>query len=217
MKVIEVRELNVETVYPGLAEISARLDELGRGHRIDRINWEAFNYKPEVRFNIAYSAGEIYIKYYVKEKSAKAEKSRNNEMVCEDSCVEFFVSPSDDGIYYNIEANPIGTILLGSGHGRHDSSRAEDKVIDQIRRLTTMGNQPFSEIKGDIRWSLTLAIPVKTFFRHDINTLKGRSFRANFYKCGDKLSLPHYITWNTVKTPKPDYHRPEYFGILKFV
>ena len=217
MRVIEVRELNLETVCPGMPEVSARLDELGKGHRIDRINWKDFDYKPEARFNIAYGTEEIYIKYYIREKGTKAEKSRTNEMVCEDSCVEFFVSPAEDGIYYNIESNPIGTILMGSGHGRHDSVMADSGIVDNIRRLTTMGSQPFAEIKGDISWSLTLAIPLKTFFRHNIDRIKGKSFRANFYKCGDKLSVPHYVTWNEVKTEKPDYHRPEFFGILKFI
>ena len=41
--------------------------------------------------------------------------------------------------------------------------------------------------------------------------------RANFYKYGDILTIPHYVTWNQVGTEKPDYHQPEYFGLLKFV
>jgi len=31
------------------------------------------------------------------------------------------------------------------------------------------------------------------------------------------LSNPHYVTWNPVGTEQPDYHRPEYFGELKFI
>jgi hypothetical protein len=170
-----------------------------------------------VKFNIAWGDREIYIKYYVRETNVKAEKTLTNEMVCEDSCVEFFVSPSDDGIYYNLECNAIGTVLMGSGHGRHDGVRADARVIRGIRRLTTMGTEPFAEIKGDNQWSLTMAIPLETFFHHEIGNLRGKSFRANFYKCGDKLSNPHYVTWNPIGTEKPDYHRPEYFGTLKFV
>lgn len=217
MQTIEVRRLNSESTMPPMAEVTARLDELGEGHAIGTVNWESFSYRPEVKFNIAYGDSEIYIKYYVREAHTKAEKSRTNEMVCEDSCVEFFVSPAADGIYYNFEFNPIGTALMGSGHGRHDSARADAAVVDGIRRLTTMGHEPFAEISGDIHWSLTLAIPLTTFFHHKVDSLAGRSFRANFYKCGDKLSNPHFVTWNPVGTEKPDYHRPEYFGLLKFI
>jgi hypothetical protein len=217
MRIIVVSKLNSNQAYPSMAEVSARLDELGEGHALCMINWLEFSYKPLVRFNIAWGDQEIYIKYYVRESNVKAEKSRTNEMVCEDSCVEFFVSPSDDGLYYNFEFNAIGTALMGSGHGREDTARAEPAVVEGIRRLTTMGNEPFTEISGDISWSITLAIPLKTFFRHNVTDLQGKSFRANFYKCGDKLSNPHYVTWNPVVTERPDYHRPEYFGILRFV
>ncbi|MCI0522324.1 MAG: hypothetical protein L0Y37_01590 [Bacteroidales bacterium] len=217
MKTIEVSKLKTAEIFPSMAEISARLDEFGEGHAIDAVNWKEFSYKPDVRFNIAWGEHEIYIKYYVRESNVKAEKSKTNEMVCEDSCVEFFVSPADDGLYYNLEFNPIGTALMGSGHGRHDSARADAGIVDGIRRLTSMGNEPFGERTGDMRWSITLAIPLKTFFHHETGNLKGKSFRANFYKCGDKLSNPHFVTWNPVGTERPDYHRPEHFGILKFV
>ena len=217
MHIIEVSRLKTEKEIPSMAEVSVRLDELGKGHGIETLNWQSHTYKPEVRFNIAWGEKEIYIKYYVREAHVKAEKGNTNEMVCEDSCVEFFVSPEDDGIYYNFEFNPIGTALMGSGHSRHDSARTDPAIVGNIRRLTTMGSEPFSEISGDISWSITVAIPLGTFFRHSVGSLAGKSFRANFYKCGDKLTTPHFVTWNPVGTEKPDYHRPEFFGILKFV
>jgi len=217
MKTLEVSKLKTDKTIPPMAEVSARLDELGDGHPIETLNWESHLYKPDVKFNIAWGDREMYIKYYVRESHVKAEKSHTNDMVCEDSCVEFFVAPSDDGIYYNFEFNPIGTVLMGAGHGRDDSIRADTSVVEAIRRLTSMGSEPFSEISGDISWTITLAIPLEAFFHHRVGSLAGKSFRANFYKCGDKLSNPHFVTWSPVRTGKPDYHRPEYFGILKFI
>jgi hypothetical protein len=127
------------------------------------------------------------------------------------------VSPEDDGIYYNLEFNGIGTCLLGSGTARTNRRVADPAVVSKIRRKTSVGADPVSEKKGRFSWTLTTAIPAEVFFRHKIKKLQGMIFRANFYKCGDRLSVPHYLTWNPVGTVKPDYHRPEYFGILKFV
>lgn len=217
MKELEIRVIELGVVCPALADVSARLDELSPKHRIDIINWSSFSYKPEVEFVMAYGANEIYLKFYVREANTKAEKSETNQMVCEDSCVEFFVSPADDDIYYNFEFNPIGVALVGCGTGRHDSARADRKFVDSIRHLASMGNEPFAEIKGDNKWTLTVAIPFDAFYKHKIENIRGKMFRANFYKCGDKLSTPHYVTWNPVGTEKPDYHRPEYFGLLKFI
>jgi len=217
MKTIDIKREKFNTKFPGMEDISDRLDSHGGGIPIDSLNWKDYRYKPEVRFNIAYSSSEIFLKYYVREKYFKAEKTETNQMVCEDSCVEFFVSPEADGIYYNIEFNAIGTCLMGSGTGRKDSTRAPLDIISRIRRLSRPATVPEPDKDGFFNWTLTLAIPKEIFFRHSVKELKGKTFSANFYKCGDKVEVPHYVTWNPVGTPGPDYHRPEYFGELRFI
>jgi hypothetical protein len=217
LKTLEVNKLELRSEYPGLDEISEKLDNLNIRNPVEEVNWKDFDYKPDVKFSIAYADREILLKYYVTEQWFKAEKTETNQDVYEDSCVEFFMSPSADGIYYNLEFNGIGTCLMGSGTGRENSRRADPRIIDRIRRMTSVGNKSVKERKGEFSWTLTMAIPLDVFFHHKITELKGKTFRANFYKCGDKLSVPHYVTWNPVKTEKPDYHRPEYFGLLKFV
>jgi hypothetical protein len=217
MKVATVKKIELESAYPDLNEISDRLDAQNPKLLIDTINWKGYNYKPEVELAIAYSDHEIFLKYYITENYFKAEKTETNQMVCEDSCVEFFVSPEDDGIYYNLEFNGIGTCLLGSGTGRENSIRANPEIVSKIRRLTSVGDNPVREYEGIFAWNITIAVPLGVFFHHDIKELKGKTFRANFYKCGDMLTVPHYVTWNPVGTEKPDYHQPKYFGVLKFV
>lgn len=216
MKTILVPYLIFSSLVPELSEVSEALDKLGEGYSIDCVNWPGYDYQPKVRFNIGYGEKEIYLKYYVHEQYVLAQKSKPNESVCEDSCVEFFVSPDSDGIYYNFEFNPIGTCLLGKGTGRADSKVVDPEYIRKIRRMGTMGNQTFSEKTGDLYWELTIAIPVEAFAGKDIKSLPGKTFKANFYKCGDKLTRPHYLTWNPVGTPNPDYHRPECFGTIEF-
>jgi hypothetical protein len=216
MKVIEVSKEIFNVQSPELEMISARLDTLGRGHHINILNWKNYNYMPDVRFNIAYGGKEIFIKYYVTEDYFKAEMIETNDRVSEDSCVEFFVSPANDGIYYNIEFNALGTCLAGSGTGRGDNKKIPVEIISGIRRLGTVNDRHVLEMKGPFSWTLTIAVPLEIFFLHEITELKGRVFRANFYKCGDRLTVPHYLSWNRVGTEKPDFHQPGYFGVLKF-
>ncbi|HKK41156.1 MAG TPA: carbohydrate-binding family 9-like protein, partial [Bacteroidales bacterium] len=168
MKTAEVKKLGLEGDYPDMEMVSGKMDELKEKLRIDTLNWKGYNYKPEVILALAYSEKEIFLKYYVTEDYFKAEKTETNEMVCEDSCVEFFVSPADDGIYYNLEFNAIGTCLLGTGTGRENSTRANPEIVSRIRRLASTGNKPFGEITGRHTWTLTLAIPFDVFFHHDI-------------------------------------------------
>lgn len=217
MKTFIVKKIKFEKEYPDPEDVSLKIDELGTGELIGALNWDNFRYKPEARFNMAYSDSEIFLKYYIREEYVKAEKTESNQMVCQDSCVEFFVSPANDGIYYNIEFNAIGTCLLGTGTSRKDGVHAPVSVIEQIRRSGSCGTSPFEERHGEFFWTITIVIPYEVFFRHKVTDLKGKFFRANFYKCGDKLTHPHYLTWNPVGTENPDFHQPEYFGLLKFV
>jgi hypothetical protein len=217
MKVLNVNKLEFVSPFPDLDEISEMLDKTGKRNLINKANWKEFDYKPEVSFLIGYTDNEILLKYFISEKYFKAEMTETNQMVCEDSCIEFFVSPAKDGIYYNIEFNGIGTCLMGSGTGRESSIRTDTAIISQIRRKTSVGKEPVHETTGPFSWTITIAIPKDVFFHHRIGNLKGRTFMANFYKCGDKLTIPHYLTWNEVGTLNPDYHQPRFFGMLTFV
>lgn len=215
MKRLLVKKVAIEGELPDLEKVSQLLDQLD-AESIDTLNWSDYQYQPGVQFKIAHNNREIFIKYFVNETHVKAEKKNSNEMVCEDSCVEFFVEPVQNGPYYNFEFNPIGTCLLGKGTGRHDSKVVDTELIDKIRRFSTMGSVPFSEMSGELHWELIVAIPKSILGIKNDDPLSGLTFRANFYKCGDQLTQPHYLTWNPVETENPDYHRPEFFGELLF-
>jgi hypothetical protein len=114
MNILNINKLEFGETLPELNEISARLDKILTGNKIDNINRKEFRYKPEVSFSMAYPGSEILLKYYVTEQYFKAEKTESNQRVCEDSCVEFFVSPFSDGLFYNFEFNGNGACLLGT-------------------------------------------------------------------------------------------------------
>lgn len=218
MKSIKVSKILFDTVCPTIDDVSMYLDAIDNQYTIDEVNWPEFDYKPKVKFTMAYTTNEILLKFYVEEDYFIARKIITNQMVCEDSCIEFFVAPTNNGIYYNFEFNGIGTCYMGSGTGRYNSTKVDPAIISNIRRKSSLGSQPvIDEITGGQKWTLTVAIPFITFFRHDITRCKGKKFKANFYKCGDKLSKPHYLSWNPVKTEHPDFHRFEDFGEIEFI
>jgi len=59
-------------------------------------------------------------------------------------------------------------------------------------------------------------IPAACFSFSALTDLGGRTARANVYKCASGLSVKHYVTWRPIQTPTPDYHRPEFFGEVRF-
>jgi len=218
MKTLRIDKIGFTERIPDLNTISERFDIIGIKHQIGEVNWEEHSYRPEVTFTVGYTDNEILIKYYVTEEWFRAEKILSNQEVYEDSCVEFFVSPqAGDDFYYHFEFNGIGTCLMGMGTNRNTIRRADPEIIDRIRRLSSAGSKPLEEIPGLFSWSLVVAIPFDIFPYPDLNNLMGKSLRANFYKCGDKLRIPHFLSWNPVRTPEPDFHQPQYFGLLEFI
>ena len=63
---------------------------------------------------------------------------------------------------------------------------------------------------------MVILIPSSIFVNNVNFSFTKLTANANFYKCGDETQKPHYLSWNPVKTSKPDFHRPEYFGKLIF-
>lgn len=182
---------------------------------VDVVNWPAFSYRPEVSVRMAYTDNALLLHYKVKEDAVRGRYGQDNDPVYKDSCVEFFVSPTNDNVYYNLECNCIGTILLGGGEpGNRERATAES--MRMIERWASLGRSPFEERIGEVEWEVALAIPYAAFFKHRITTLDGRAIRANFYKCGDELPTPHFLSWNPIGTAKPNFHLPEYFGSLIF-
>jgi Carbohydrate-binding family 9 len=191
--------------------LSLILDQLEK-HPLSIAPWEAFPYKPKVAFSIAHAEGFIYLKYYVSEQQIRAVNNATNGSVWEDSCVEFFVNFDDKG-YYNLECNIIGTILLCYGAERNDREMLPVEVIKKIQFQSNIQN---NKEEKTIDWTMTLAIPLSIFTYHPTLSLKGKEYHANFYKCGDKLAEPHFVAWSNIETPKPDFHRPDFFGKLVF-
>ncbi len=183
---------------------------------IDVINWKEYPYKPHVSFQISYDDEHLYLHYEVEEDCVRARAAQNNGQVWLDSCVEFFLSPEGNDDYYNLECNCIGTKLLGFHESGAQSEHASDKIIDNIQVYSSLGNDAFEEKVGNISWYLEAKIPWSSFWRHQISELKGKSMKANFYKCGDELSKPHYLSWNPIDTEQPSFHQPKFFGELKF-
>ncbi|WP_270087304.1 carbohydrate-binding family 9-like protein [Sphingobacterium sp. SYP-B4668] len=185
-------------------------------HQISNVNWPDYPYRPDVKFRIAYSDFGILLHFKVVEQSVRAKTSLDNGPVWEDSCVEFFIQPdSSNDLYYNLEFNCIGKLLIESGTPGNRTF-AGPNVLANVKRWSSLGTQPFEERKGPVNWELAAVIPYSTFFKHTIERLDGKVVKANFYKCGDKLAVPHFISWSPIALQEPQFHAPSFFGYLQF-
>ncbi len=198
-----------------LAETSLLLRELP-AYAVACNNWPAaYPYSPEVNFRIAHNGPELFIIFSVKESCCMAMVTEDNGKVWTDSCVEFFFTP-DTAAYYNFEFSCIGKALLGFRKEGAGTIHASPDILQSIRRFSTLGSANFKEKRETKNWELTVAIPARALFRHSIREWTGLQGRANAYKCGDALSQPHYLSWQPIDTPAPNFHIPRCFTEIGF-
>lgn len=198
-----------------ICEISQYMDKHLKFEYIDMLNWPVkYPYKPACKFKVAYTDTKLYIRYYIAEKNIKALFTSDMDSVWEDCCVEFFCKIPGQDFYYNFEFNCIGTCLATQRKGRNENVIPFTiEQLSQIERFPSLGTQPIDEKSGYFEWSLTVAIPFAIIgFQPDKNHI----LEANFYKCGDETVTPHYLSWNLIQSDKPNFHLPEFFGMINF-
>ena len=197
--------------------ISGRTDAPKKAeHTISNQNWvEA----PEVHvgFSIKHDGSSIYLYYQVEEPQVRAVNTSFNSPVWEDSCVEFFLAFEGDDGYYNFEINAIGTVLGAFGKDRNKRIHLPDSFLARIEATPSLGRDPIAYLDQTTTWEMQLQLPLEIFHFSKIKNLSGVDAHANFYKCGDKLKQPHFLSWKPVLCSKPDFHTPRYFGQLSFL
>ena len=161
------------------------------------------------RAQLCYDNESLYIRLSAQEEHIRAELTGQYDEVCEDSCLEFFFCPTvDEKRYINIECNPNGALFLGIGTS-----------VDTLVRLLP---EDFPIVPSAKRipggWETVYTIPytlIRKFFPAFSPTF-GDAMQANFYKCGDKTVVPHYLCWNPVPTDPLTFHNPDAFGLVHF-
>lgn len=209
MKTIKVPLVSFDTLdLDSVMELqAARFD-------VNTVNWPSeFPYAPVCAGRIARTEGSLVVDFRVSGLDLRAQNKEDNGSQWEDSCVEFFVEDPDGSVYYNFEINALGKVLACAGPDRSHRTTRPEEEMKAIARFASVSKVD-TEKEGLQNWRVCIIIPFE-LIGIDPENLPGK-IRANFYKCGDKTAHPHYVSWAPIDTPQPDFHRPEFFGELRF-
>jgi hypothetical protein len=173
--------------------------------------WDKSKRKPpEVRFSLAHNGQYLFLKFFVEEQEIRARVMKTNGPVWGDSCVEFFVSFDESG-YYNFEFNCIGTVLGAFGKSRSERTFLPERSLGKIATATKLNRS-----NGNFSWEIAITLPVEVFIHHSFQSINGVTCKGNFYKCGDELSEPHYLSWKNIESNEPNFHLPQFFSEIVF-
>ncbi|OGS20823.1 MAG: hypothetical protein A2252_00200 [Elusimicrobia bacterium RIFOXYA2_FULL_39_19] len=184
---------------------------------IDNYPWYKGGDKQKTSVKLLHNNTSIFLLFVCEDKHSYSENTALNSLVCLDSCVEFFADPGT-GSYINLEMNCCGTVLLGYGPDRYSRILVNPEHASQIKIFKSVTGKTKAESADDKQWLLEVEVPVKMiedFIKVKIGALSGQEWKANFFRCGGKTD-DQYASWLSIQAPKPDFHRPEYFGKIIF-
>lgn len=213
MKTLQIPHLDISQCETVSEKVALTLKN-GAKANIDQVNWkEDFPKFLPVSVCVAHNGEKLYLYYQVTGEEVRAENTQDFGSVWEDSCVEFFMQREGESIYRNFECNVIGALLASKRKTRDDAEKLTE-FMDSISRFSTITHR-YENGKQVSDWTLFLEIPKQAMGFAENETLSGEKIRANFYKCGDKTPETHFISWNPIHLPKPDFHVPQFFGLLE--
>ena len=179
------------------------------------------SYKPRTEAKLSYDDENLYVIFRVEDRFLKCVTKKHNGLVWRDSCVEFFFLPNLFGPphYFNLEVNCAGFVYMAFQRvPRIDFDLISVRDIESIEIAHSHKDPVKKEIEHSIKWTVEYRLPFQLLKKYaDINIpTKGVAWKANFYKCAENNSHPHWLSWNEIDHPEPNFHLPEYFGTLRF-
>jgi len=184
---------------------------------------EGSRHRPRTSARLLYDAVGIFGIFTVEDRYVRCLRTNYADQVYKDSCVEFFVQPKPGGGYFNFEFNCCGALLCSyiidprrteTGFRHFIAIPEEDGR--QVKVCHTMPQTVEPEITVPVDWLLEFFIPFSLLEKYagPLGTVKAQTWRANFNKCGDETSHPHWGSWSQLK--ELNFHMPECFGTIRF-
>lgn len=179
-------------------------------------------HRPLVQVQLGHSGGHLHLRFSLQDRYVLARTTARQGMVCNDSCVEFFFEPVPGLGYFNLEMNAIGTPLcyhitdarrVPGGFAVFEKLR--DDELAQIAIASTLPRPIIDEVAEPLDWALCARIPLAPFAKRLGRALPvPGGWRANFLKCADHCSQPHWASWSPIGE-QLNFHQPDRFGTLE--
>lgn len=175
--------------------------------------WLDNGFCPPTFAQLAWTNDALAVRLFSHETHPVRTLTHHQDMVCMDSCLEFFVNfmPVQTTQFFNFEVNPNGAMLSAFGPPRDGRT-----PLDLTHWAKEMHITPV--VQEGLGWGVTYQIPWRLVaeFEPGFVPEKDRVIVGNFFKCGENAPVPHYGTWNRIDVAQVNFHRPEFFAPLIF-
>jgi hypothetical protein len=182
---------------------------------------ESSSHRPETLLKLVHDGVFLHGIFRVEDRYVRCVHQGYHVPVYKDSCVECFLSPDLACGYLNFEFNCGGALLC---YHIEDATRVSGGFakstpvpVEELAAVRTHHSMPGvidPEVTSPTKWELGFSIPFAIFESRfpSMNIATGARWRANFYKCADETSHPHWAAWSPL--PARNFHLPQHFGTI---
>ena len=189
---------------------------------IDHYLWQCVE-RPVTQATLALDSEGLHCSFEVQETDPYTTVFTQQDpmlMVCQDSAVELFLAFADSAdnadfaprleqcLYINIEINSAGCCYAKHGHSRKGRTAFTPAEIAALK---------ISAHKTEATWSVSLVVPrdfIAGLAGYDA-WVPGQTFALNLYKISETREHEHYVAFNPVEVPSPNFHLPEFFALAR--
>jgi hypothetical protein len=184
---------------------------------------ESSDHRPRTVVRLLHSPEGIHGFFQVHDRYVRCVRTRNQEEVWKDSCVEFFAQPRADLGDFNFEFNCGGALLCSyivnperTASGFKEFTKVPTSVARMIRVCSSLPSRVEPENPEPVTWAIRFFVPFRLFelYLGPLGDVSSQVWRGNFFKCAEESSHPHWAAWSPVD--EFNFHRPCCFGSLSF-
>ncbi|HVM48357.1 MAG TPA: carbohydrate-binding family 9-like protein [Candidatus Acidoferrum sp.] len=184
---------------------------------------ESSDHHPRTFARLLHSGSGLHGIFQVHDRHVRCVRTAYFDQVWKDSCVEFFVQPRPDRGYFNLECNCGGAHLCSyitnperTPDGFKEFTKLPASIGGRIQVRSSLPPRIEPEITEPVVWTLAFYAPFELFEAYvgALEPVSGQAWRANFHKCADESSHPHWGTWAPLEAL--NFHDPKCFGSLAF-
>lgn len=168
----------------------------------------------DVSLALSHDEKKLYLTYDVLEPELRREASFHNDRVWTDSCVEVFLKRADSSDYYNFECSASLWMLVGKGAVNTKRNRFDAEKIDLIERNINI----LEKENGRFHYTVSFKIDLINWgLLKEEENIEDLKLTGNFYKCGDDLKEPHFLSYFEMDKEVRNFHNPDCFGQINFL
>lgn len=192
---------------------------------VDQFHPRSSDHRPVTQAKLLYDEARLHVLFRVRDRYVRCLHTQYQSSVSRDSCVECFLQPPGQPGYLNFEFNCGGTLLLyfieDAARGENAPFRKFTPVSPELAATITIWHslpeRVEPEIQHDVEWTLGCSVPFTLFerFTGKLAPMTEAEWRANFFKCGDQTSHPHWASWSPIGEVLR-FHQSDRFASLRF-